>query len=185
MEFGIWDLEFPRAPRARRSVDRVPVICHCGAMNWKLGPVLLLTLLCSCATFAKREGVQVSLVNMVFTSATAWETTAVFTVRVQNEQPEEVVLDGAVHKIYLNGSYVGEGLSNERMTVPRFSTATQEVTVHLRNLSMLMKLRKTIETQAVDYRMTSLIYTVNQGRFRAERAGQVAVKDFQPTPAAP
>ena len=148
------------------------------------GFVLLLALLfCSCATFARREGVQVSLVNLALGEATVWETELRLTVRIQNELPEALVVDGAVHKVYLNGTYIGEGLSNERLEIPRLSTATQNVTVHLRNISMLTKLRGIIDAQAVDYRMTSLLYTVNQGRYRAEREARLDFKDLQPASA--
>ncbi len=142
----------------------------------------LTLLLCSCATFARREGLQVSLVNMVFGESTVWETTMTFVVRLQNEQPEDLVVDGAVHKIYLNDAYVGEGLSNERVVVPRLSTATQNVTMHLRNVSMLTRVRRMIDAQAVDYRMTSLLYTEKQGRYRAERTARLDFRDLQPNP---
>lgn len=146
---------------------------------------LLAAILCSCATFARRQGVQVSLVNLALGAATVWETELRLTVRIQNELPEALVVDGAVHKVYLNGTYVGEGLSNERLEIPRLSTATQNVTVYLRNISLLTKLRGIIDAQAVDYRMTSLLYTVNQGRYRAERTARLDFKDLQPAPVTP
>ena len=130
---------------------------------------------------------QVNLVNMAIGEATVWETAVNFTVRLQNELPDAVIVDGAVHKIYLNGTYVGEGLSNERVEIPRLSTSVQNVTVHLRNVSLFTKLRSIIDAQAVDYKMTSLLYTVIDGSkrtYRAEREARLDFKDFQPTPAA-
>ncbi len=155
-------------------------------MRLRFFPLLLLPfLLTSCATFARRAGVQVTLVNLALGESTVWETAVNFTIRIQNELPEPVVLNGAVHKIYLNGTFVGEGLSNERIEVSRLSTATQNVTVHLRNVTMLTKLRGIIETQAVDYKMTSLLYTESQGRLRAVRESRLDGKDFQPSATAP
>ncbi len=147
--------------------------------------MLLPLLLASCSTFARREGVQVYLVNLALGESTVWETAVNFTIRIQNELPEPVLLNGAVHKIYLNGTYVGEGLSNERLEIPRLSTATQSVTVYLRNVTMLTKLRGTIDAQAVDYKMTSLLYTESQGRYRAVRESRLDLKDFQPAGTAP
>lgn len=150
-------------------------------MKLKVLLVVLLPLaLCSCATFAKREGVQVSLVNLQFVEATVWETALDCTIRIQNELPEPVIVDGAVHKIYLNGTYIGDGLSNERIEVPRLSSATQKVTVHLHNIAILVKLRGIVDTQAADYKLTSLLYTAKQGRFRITHEGRVDSKDFQP-----
>ena len=146
---------------------------------------LVALMLCSCSTFARREGVQVSLVNLAPGESTVLETAVQFTIRIQNALPEPVVLNGAVHKIYLNGTYVGEGLSNERLEIPRLSTATQNITVYLRNVTMLTKLRGIIDAQAVDYKMTSLLYTERQGRYRAERESRLDWKDFQPPRATP
>jgi len=155
-------------------------------MRLRFLPLLLWPLLlASCATFAKRDGVQVSLVNVALGESTAWETAVQFTIRIQNERPEPVVMNGAVHKIYLDGTYVGEGLSNERLEIPRLSTATQNVTVHLRNITMLTKLRGIIESQAVEYKMTSLLYTEGQGRYRAVRESRLDLKELQPTSATP
>ena len=155
-------------------------------MRIRFLPLLLLPfLLTSCATFARREGVQVSLVNLAFGESTAWETAVHFTIRIQNELPEPVMLNGAVHKIYLNGTYIGEGLNNERLEIPRLSTATQNVIVYLRNVTMLTKLRGIIEAQAVDYKMTSLLYTEGQGRYRAVRESRLDLKDLRLPTAAP
>jgi LEA14-like dessication related protein len=86
-------------------------------------------------------GPSVGLVNVRFTQATAFETTAAFTLRLSNETPEPLQLDGGVHKIYLNGLYVGEGLSGDTLDLPRLGTATQDVTVHLSNLRMVTRIR--------------------------------------------
>ena len=58
--------------------------------------------------------------------------------------PDAMAVDGGVHKIYLNGVYVGSGESNESNEsneIARLSDATQTVTVHLRNLSMARLIR--------------------------------------------
>ena len=155
-------------------------------MRLRFLPLLLLPiLLASCATFARREGLQVNLVNLALGESTVWETAVNFTIRIQNELPEPIVMNGAVHKIYLNGTYVGEGLSNERLEIPRLSKATQNVTVYLRNVTMLAKLRGIIDAQAAEYKMTSLLYTENQGRYRAVRESRLELKDFQPAGAKP
>lgn len=153
-------------------------------MLTRFASLLVIAFLCSCATATRREEIKVSLVNMRFGEATVWETTAYFTLRVQNESPLPLVLDGGVHKLYLNGIYIGEGLTNERAEIPRLDSATQTVTVHLRNLSMATRLRSIIESQAVDYRLSSKLYLLENGRTsrcRLSSEGRLDVKDFQPT----
>lgn len=149
-------------------------------MRLRFLPLLLLPfLLTSCATFARRESVQVSLVNVALGESTVWETAVNFTIRIQNELPEPVVMNGAVHKIYLNGTFVGEGLSNERLEIPRLSTVTQTVVVHLSNFAMLAKVREIVDAQALDYRISSVIHTAH-GRFHAGREGRLDLQEFQP-----
>ena len=134
--------------------------------------------LTGCATAPRFN---VSLVNVQFTDATVLESTATFTVRVNNESPESLRIDGAVHRIYLNGLYVGEGLSNETVEVPRLTSGTQRVAVHLNNILMATRVKPILETRAFDYRIKSLPYT-KAGRCRADSAGRLDLKDFTPTP---
>lgn len=128
-------------------------------------PILVLaaSLLASCATIASDPGVEVSIVNIAFENATVLETTARFTVRVQNENPEPLLLEGAVHKIYLNGAYIGKGMSNETLEVDRLATATQSVTVHLRNLRFAGKLQAIMRSKEASYHIESTLHTRSDG----------------------
>ncbi len=119
---------------------------------------------------------------MRFQDATALETTAVFTLRVSNESPAAVQFNGEVHKIYLNGLYVGKGLSDQTVTVPRLGTATHEVTVHLSNLALATRLKAILESQGFDYRIHSTFYGESWfSRMRSENAGKLELKDFTPS----
>lgn len=141
--------------------------------------------LSGCAGLQSRDGLEISLVNARLSTPTVWETTAHFTVRVINERPEPLVLDGSVHRIHLNGAYIGEGVTNERLEVPRLSSATQEITVYLRNVRMATRLRSIVDSQAVDYRVDSTLYLAGDGRSRRCRVaqeGRLALADFQPAP---
>ena len=137
-------------------------------------------LLCGCRSFAPPN---VSLVNARFTQATVFETTAEFTLRLNNETPEPMILNGAAHKIYLNGLCVGDGLSNAEIELPRLTSATQQVTVHLSNLMLATRLKPIIESHAFDYRIQSVFYGRQpSGRARAVSEGRLDLNDFQPTP---
>ncbi len=139
-----------------------------------------LLLLCGCQT---TPGPAVSLVNVGFNQSTAFETTAIFTLRLSNPTPEPMQLEGGVHKIYLNGLYVGEGLSGEPLSLPRLATATQNVTVHLSNLRMVTRFKPIIESHSFDYRIKSVLYGAPPaGRMRSVNEGRLDLKDFTPTP---
>lgn len=143
--------------------------------------------LCGCASSRLAESVEVTLVNLRFEQMTPFETTAHFTIRVQNQTPEALGLEGGVHKIYLNQVYVGSGVNNEMLDVPRLSEGIQNVTVHIRNLAMLRLVREIVEAKRVDYRLDSLVYARCAGRaskFRVSKAGAIDVKDYMPSPTA-
>ena len=144
---------------------------------------LLLPLLLGCARFRHVEGLEVSLTNMRFTDATLLETTGEFTLRVENESPAPVLLNGAVHKIYLNGLYIGKGLTSQSLEVPRLGSATQDVTIHLQNLSLATRLRAILEQQAIDYRVATIFYMDTPRGTRkcsASSQGTLALRDFTP-----
>lgn len=139
-------------------------------------------LLAGCATIQPPE---VSLVNVQFTDATAFETTARFTIRLANETPDTLVLNGGTHKIYLNGLYIGQGLSNEEVSLPRLATGTQTVTVHLSNLRMATRIKPLIESKSFDYRIKSTLYATRpSGTIRSTSEGRLDLNEFRPTPPA-
>ncbi len=146
-------------------------------------PALLCALLCSCTTFREAADIDVALVDVHLGQATVWETTALFTVRVSNETPAPLIIDGSVHKFYLNGQYIGAGLSDERLEVPRLSSTTQAIPVHLRNLAVATRIKPILESRAVDYRVSSTLYLVEgrrTHRCRLMHDGRLALQDFQP-----
>ena len=141
-------------------------------------------LFCSCVTNRLSEDVDVSLANMRFEQATPLETTAMFTIRIQNQMPQPLDVEGGVHKIYLNGVFVGSGVSDEVTAIPRLAEGLQTVHVHLRNLSMARLIRDIIESRRVEYRLNSQIFARTEGRsttLRVSKAGNLDLRDFQPT----
>lgn len=128
-------------------------------------------------------GPTVDLVRVRFQNATALETTAVFTLRLSNEQPQPVELNGSVHKIFLNGLYIGKGLSDSAVTVPRLSTVTNDVTVHLNNLALATRFKAVIEAKRFDYRIQSTYFGKSwMDRRSSESEGKLELNDFVPTP---
>ena len=132
---------------------------------------------------ASKSTVAVSIVNVRLTDMTAFETTATFTLRFSNESPEPAQLTGGVHKIYLNGLYVGKGLNSETLDLPRLGSATQDVTVYLNNIALITRVKPVIESKSFDYRIQSTLYGKSWfSRMRSVSEGRVDIKDFTPTP---
>lgn len=137
-----------------------------------------------CASLQQAKDIEVSLVDLRFEEATPLESTAIFTIRVQNQRPLPLATDGSVHKIYLNEVYIGSGVSNEPLELPRLSEGTQTVRVHLRNLSVARLVRDIVEQRRVAYRLDSRIYAKAEGRastVHVTSSGTLALSDFQPS----
>jgi len=138
-----------------------------------------------CVTPPDPESFDVTLVNLAGGNATIWETEAVVTVRLQNATPNDITVTGARHKIYLNGTYVGQGLSSESVTVPRLGTTTQDIAVHLKNFTVVRKLIGMQETRVAAYKVQSTIYGSSVGgfsrSFRAMKEGSVSLDQLLPS----
>lgn len=134
---------------------------------------------CGCS---RSNGPSVNLVTVHFKEATALETTTEFVLRLGNESPEAKKFTGSTHKIYINGLYVGKGLSDQAIEVPRLGTVTQAVTVHLSNLALATRIKAIIESKRFDYRVQSTFFGDSWlSRAGSETMGQLDWKDFTPT----
>lgn len=139
-------------------------------------------LLAACQTIEPAPAIDVTLVNLAFGEATLLETTILCTIRIQNPAPAPLKLEGAVHKLYLNGSYIGHGTVSESTEVPRLGTTTQTAKVFLSNLTLVRRLRPIVETQQVDYQLKSTFYARENDRSRrlaTDSAGGLSLNDFK------
>ena len=100
----------------------------------------------------------VSLVDLEFTDVTVFETTGQITVRITNENPDPLVIEGSVFKLYLNGVAVGKGLASERVEVPRLGTATQAVDMHVSNVALVARLATLLDQPELDYRIKTRLW---------------------------
>lgn len=135
-----------------------------------LAAILVALLASSCAAPAAFVAPEVSLVNIRLSDVTMFESTAVFTVRVLNEGPRPMVLDGAVHRFSLNGILIGKGTSSHRIEIPRLKSRKEEIVVHLRNASLVKFLRSILTAGNIDYSVESRLYIPS----RAGRLKQIS-----------
>lgn len=142
---------------------------------WTMAAALVLA---GCAS--TREGVDLGLRNVTLREATVLETTALFTIRVQNENPAPLKIQGSAYRIYLNGDYIGKGMTDKPLEVPAFGTATQTVPVYLQNLFMASKVRAIIEGQKFNYEIDGTLHDA-KGKIRARNEGKLDLRDFQPS----
>lgn len=147
----------------------------------------LALLLTACATTRSPDTFEVSLADVRFTDATALETTGVFVIRLQNQSPEALQCNGAVHKVTLNGIRVGSGVHKEALVLDRLSDGTQTVTVRFGNLALARLLHDFSQTQRVSWQLESTLFLQAGERAwtaKTARTGVLDLKEFQ-TPRQP
>lgn len=136
-----------------------------------------------CASLSEESPVDILLSNLApGTGGGVGDLALRFIVRLENASPDPVVVDGGTYKIELNGIYVGQGLSNERIEIPRLSSTTVTVPVHVSTVRLMGSLYQVLQSNQVRYRLDGTLYVVRGGssrRYRATREGQV---DFAAAP---
>lgn len=120
----------------------------------RLTRVPLLTwwmLVTACASLTPLESPDLTLVDLELTEATMFETTLQVRLRVANPNPDPLTFAGASFKLDLDGHRVGRGLTSETYVVPRLGSEVMEVTFHISNVSLLLRLKEILELKTLSY----------------------------------
>ena len=118
---------------------------------------LTATLCAACASMQIAPP-DVTLTDIRLGEITFLETSLIATVRIQNEETRAFEIDGASYRLYLNGIDVGKGTSDQRLSVPRLSSAQQRVVFRLNNLSFITKIQSLVESRDFSYRIDGKLY---------------------------
>jgi hypothetical protein len=119
----------------------------------------IMTVGAGCATLPRDGGVAVSLVSIVPQQSSLFETSAQLTLRYTNETARPLEFTGSTHRLFVNGTYVGRAVTNERVGVRELGTTTQTITAHLENLALMRKAQELGNVTTVDYRIESQLFT--------------------------
>ncbi|MCW5558818.1 MAG: LEA type 2 family protein [Verrucomicrobiae bacterium] len=107
-----------------------------------------------------------------------------FVIRLENSSPEALTVDGGSYRIRLNGSDVGQGLSNETLQLDRLSSATVTVPVHVSTVRLAGSLFRILNSNQVTYQLNATLYVRHGERsrkYRVSRAGTVNFAEVQET----
>jgi LEA14-like dessication related protein len=140
-------------------------------------------LLPGCATLSREGGIAVSLVSIRPVETSLFETTAELTLRITNESTQPLALAGSTHRLYLNGTYVGRAVTNEKLSIPKLGTSTQKLTAHLENLALMRKAQELGNVPTVDYRIDSRLLAADEeggGGFTTTSSGQLDLSGLLP-----
>lgn len=138
---------------------------------------LVASSLMGCATFGPAPP-DITLVNLQFTDLTLFETSGVFIVRLANENPEALAVQGGVYTLYVDGIRVAKGLSDHRFSVPALSSVTDEIEVRVSNLAMATRLQSIFERGAFDYEIRAKVYVSGRLGQQTLRLSQSGFFDF-------
>lgn len=114
-----------------------------------------------------RGSMSVSLVDFRPTEAALLESRGTLTLRFTNESIAPLGYSGSSHKLYLNGKYVGKGVSDQPFGIPPLNTVTQDVTISLENIALVRQLVSVRDSQTASYRLESVFFqTVYEDDYR-------------------
>ena len=128
----------------------------------KLVPLLfvsllgLCVLLTGCGGVPKVGGFTVSVAGFRAIEAASPVNRAVITLRFTSENLVALAFSGSSHKLYLNGSYVGQVKDETPLGLPPLGTATHDVTFTLENPGVVRQ-GLSLSDQA-SYRLESVLY---------------------------
>ncbi len=120
--------------------------------------VLVVLLFTGCSALAPSVPPGVTLADLRFTDVTVFETAGVMVVRLTNENPEPMLIEGGSYDLFVDGVRIGQALSDHRIEVPALATATDEMEIYLNNLAIATRVKTIFETGAFDYRIKARIY---------------------------
>jgi len=118
--------------------------------------VLLFSLSACSLSSAPRP--EVSIVDTLVTNVTLLETEIEFTIKITNDTPEPLDIDGATYRIFINDFDVGTGSSGEKLLVSRFSSAKQKVRIGISNWDVFNNIRELVESRRFNYRIEADFY---------------------------
>ena len=150
-------------------------------------PALLALAIAGCATIEPFTAPDVTLVDLRFEDLTVFETRGTFTVRLSNENPEPMVVDGAAYKLYLGGQKVGRALSDARLEVPRLGSSVYDVEVYINNVALVARLLTLGQEKGLDYTIKGKLYVerpYGTRRLRFSRDGRIDLSAAGGTPRA-
>jgi len=134
--------------------------CRSGSIQGILLLVIAAVAASGCVTTEPMEPPGVTLVDLDIVDATLFESTLDVAVRISNDNPEPLVIDGAVIKLELNGIKVGKGASDERLELPRLGSVVRRVELHMNHLALATRIKGIIEAKVLNYGVTGKVYVV-------------------------
>ena len=147
----------------------------------------VLLLLSGCAGLGKRlEPPRVTLSNIVVQNITIFETTIEVKLRIFNANEIPIAIKGTECDLELMGNHFATGVSNKKVTIPSYESATIPVVVYSSVVSMIKSLLTLQNTEKLKYKLTGRIRIEGSALlpsaipFKSE--GELSLEAFQGAP---
>jgi len=138
--------------------------------------LMVAILLSGCASLGDLEAPELTLVDLRPLEATLFETTLQVQLRIANPNPETITFEGASFRLSLDRHKVGRGMTPETRSIDRFGTAVVDVTFHVSNASILLRLKEVLESKSVAYGVSGKLYVkygTGTRKLRVQNEGQI------------
>lgn len=142
--------------------------------------IALAVLLGGCGVDFKLSGIQVNAIEVKQVSSTTLETQVTLVLRYTNENVVPIAAANTIHKLYLNGKYVGKAVSDKPVGMPPTGTVTQETTFMLENIALLNQLKQIAEKQTASYKLESRIRVQSGEEENEYRTSSEGAIDLRP-----
>lgn len=142
--------------------------------------VIGMLLLCGvgCSTLRGVEPPEVALVNLTAGNMTLFESEGVVQLRVDNANPTPIIVDGGVHRLYIDGVKIGQAMDGSRFEVPRFGSVKFDAPVRLNNLQLARVIKPIIDRGRFDYEVRSMLHLEHEGRQGKLKSSSTGQLDF-------
>ena len=141
-----------------------------------IAALCLAILTSGCISLGSLEPPELTLVQAIPVETTVFETTLGVQLRIANPNPDEITFEGASFKLTLDGRKVGRGMTPETVTIDRFGTAVVDITFHVSNATVLLRLKEILESKSVSYGVSGKLY-VKMGagtrKLKVQNQGQI------------
>ena len=122
------------------------------------GVFVILLLLSGCAGLGKRlEPPRVTLSNIVVQKVTVFETTIEVKLRIFNVNDIPIEIKGTECDLELMGNHFATGVSNQKVNIPSYESATIPVVVYSSVVSMIKSLLSLQNSEKLKYKLTGRI----------------------------
>jgi len=137
--------------------------------------IAALVVLTGCAGLDDTKPPQVALSDMRMLQGTLFEQRFELDLRIRNPNDFDLPIDGLTFALELNGSAFADGVSNERVTVPRLGEAVVPVTASTTLVNMVQQAMRLGQRADLDYRLSGDVYLAGLARRAVpyERSGRL------------